>query len=297
MNYNNLFIEKNLPNLLSKEEASSLFAEMRNNIKTAKDELIKHNIRLVIYEVTHKYYNNNYDKKDLVSIGLIGLIKAVNTFDLNRNAEFSTYAVKCINNEISSFLRKVKKDNILRSLQEPIFDDESNTLLEDEIKDDYDIEEEYEKRDLYILLKELIDSLSERDKEIVILHFGFKGKPYTLRKLSDMFNISPSYIGIIVKKVLKQFKKRLIELDAVETNKFYNTECYHESLTIYDLFINHSKEDIDKAISMLNEDEINAVNLRFNNEYETIGFVPLELILNFSEIVVPKIKALLKENS
>ena len=297
MNYNNLFIEKNLPNLVSKEETSSLFAEMRNNIKTAKDELIKHNIRLVIYEVTHKYYNANYDKKDLVSIGLIGLIKAVDTFDLNRNAEFSTYAVKCINNEISSFFRKVKKDNILRSLQEPIFNDESNTLLEDEIKDDYDIEEEYEKKDLYILLNDLINSLTGRDKEIVMLHFGFKGKPYTLRELSDMFNISSSYIGIIIKKVLKILKKRLIELDAVETNKFYNTECYHESLTIYDLFINHSKEDIDKAISMLNEDEINAVNLRFNNEYETIGFVPLELILNFSEIVVPKIKALLKENS
>lgn len=104
MNTEELFLDANdLPKPLSKDELSELFDKIKLGDEEAKNKVIEHNIRLVLYEVTKKFRTVNYDKKDLISIGNVGLIKAVLTFDKSRNMEFATYAVKCIDNEILQF--------------------------------------------------------------------------------------------------------------------------------------------------------------------------------------------------
>ena len=106
MNTDELFVDSHeLPWPLSKEETYKLIQEANEGSKEARDKLVTYNIRLVIYEVIHKFKNVDYDKKDLVSIGNIGLLKAINTYDLSKGFEFSTYAIKCINNEIVTFLK------------------------------------------------------------------------------------------------------------------------------------------------------------------------------------------------
>ena len=106
MNTDELFIDSHkLPQSLPKEEVYKLIKEANKGAKEARDKLVTHNIRLVLYEVTNKFQNVDYDKKDLVSIGNIGLLKAINTYDLSKGFEFATYAIKCINNEIVTFLK------------------------------------------------------------------------------------------------------------------------------------------------------------------------------------------------
>ena len=121
MNTEELFLDANdLPKPLSKDELSELFDKIKLGDEEAKNKVIEHNIRLVLYEVTKKFRTVNYDKKDLISIGNVGLIKAVLTFDKSRNMEFATYAVKCIDNEILQFLRKLKNFKILTVLIEQL---------------------------------------------------------------------------------------------------------------------------------------------------------------------------------
>ena len=121
MNTEELFLDANdLPKPLSKDELSELFDKIKLGDEEAKNKVIEHNIRLVLYEVTKKFRTVNYDKKDLISIGNVGLIKAVLTFDKSRNMEFATYAVKCIDNEILQFLRKLKKLQNIDSLDRTI---------------------------------------------------------------------------------------------------------------------------------------------------------------------------------
>ena len=104
MNYNEMFIENNLPAVLTKDELMRYFENYRNGDEKARQIIIYHNIRLVLYEVRKRFCNTMHDEKDLVSIGLIGLIKSVDGFDLSRNIEFMTYATRCIDNEILMFL-------------------------------------------------------------------------------------------------------------------------------------------------------------------------------------------------
>ena len=107
------FTTESLPPILTKEQTKQLFIECKNGNSEARNELINHNIALVINQVVKKFCTNNYDRRDLVSIGLIGLIKSVDTFDVNRNISFSTYATKCIDNEILMFLRRDKNKSYL----------------------------------------------------------------------------------------------------------------------------------------------------------------------------------------
>lgn len=195
-----------LPEPLSKEEEIKLVSD---GSKEAKNKLIEHNLRLVVF-LAKKYENTGVDLEDLVSIGTIGLIKGVDTYNLDKNIKLATYASRCIDNEILMFLRKNKKRRGEISLEDSLsFDAEGNELrLEDILGTDSDIvtkdlEHEVEKRLLY----EEVDKLPERDKEIMTLRYGlYNTKELTQKEVAEKLGISQSYISRIEKKVIGRLK-------------------------------------------------------------------------------------------
>lgn len=196
-----------LPKPLPKDKLLELIDKVKQDDEEAKNKIIEHNIRLVIYEVTHRFKYVNYDKRDLVSLGNIGLMKAINTFDTSKNVEFTTYATRCIDNEILMFLRKIKKDQNVDSLEKPLTIDKNGNELkvEDTVYDDTDIVEDYEKNEIYKIIRKMVESLPERDRKIITLHFGFEeDKTYTQKEIADILFVSQSYISRLVKKIVRE---------------------------------------------------------------------------------------------
>lgn len=222
MNTNEIFIDiKTLPKPLKKSELYKLLNEVKNGNKEAKKTIIEHNIRLVLFIVKERFNTVDYDKRDLVSIGNIGLIKATNTFDITKNIEFTTYATKCITNEILMFLKKLNKYQNIDSLNKIInIDSNGNELkIEDLLYDELNLNEEYIKNETYQFVRELVSNLKEKEKKIIIMYFGFdKDKSYTQKEISEKLNISQSYVSRIIKKSLNQIRTKLIANEFVEHN-------------------------------------------------------------------------------
>ena len=198
-----------LPPPLTKEEEESLVMLSNKGDMSARNKLIEHNLRLVVF-LAKKYDNTMYDLEDLVSIGTIGLIKGVKTYKLDKNIKLATYASRCIDNEILMFLRKNKKRKTEISFEDSInLDSEGNELhLEDVFgTEDNIVEKEYESIvDKECLINE-IENLSKRDKEILILRYGLNNKKeYTQKEVADMLGISQCYISRIEKKAIKRLK-------------------------------------------------------------------------------------------
>lgn len=194
---------------LSKEEEDYYVKLKEEGSVDAKEKLIEHNLRLVVF-LAKKYENTNVDLEDLVSIGSIGLIKAINTFSSDKNIKLATYASRCIDNEILMFLRKNKKIKSEVSIDQALtLDTEGNELhLEDIIGTEKDIiskeiEGEYDRQ---VMIKEIL-SLKPRDREIMILRYGLLGTDeYTQKEVAEKLGISQSYISRIEKKVIKRLK-------------------------------------------------------------------------------------------
>lgn len=201
-----------LPPPLPKEEEERLVLLREKGDKNARNKLVEHNLRLVVF-LSKKYDGSGYDLEDLVSIGTIGLIKGVNTYKLDKNIKLATYASRCIDNEILMFLRKNKRRKIEVSFEDSInFDSEGNELhLEDVLgTEDDTVEKEYENKvDKKILLDE-IENLNKRDKEIIIMRYGLmNSEEYTQKEVADKLGISQSYISRIEKKVIKRLTNLL----------------------------------------------------------------------------------------
>ena len=198
-----------LPEPLSKEAEEFYLVMAQDGDIMAKDKLIEHNLRLVVF-LAKKYESAKVDLEDLVSIGTIGLIKAINTYSMDKNIKLATYASRCIDNEILMFLRKNKRNNTEISLEESLsYDAEGNELhLEDIVGTDKDIvtkniEEDNDKK----LMLEEIEKLNKRDKEIITMRYGLMGKEEkTQKEIADMLGISQSYISRIEKKVIKRLR-------------------------------------------------------------------------------------------
>ena len=201
-----------LPEPLSKEDELKYLVEYQKGSVEAKNKLIEHNLRLVVY-LSKKYENTKVDLEDLVSIGTIGLIKGISTYKIDKNIKLATYASRCIDNEILMYLRKNKKRNADVSLEESLsFDAEGNELhLEDILGTEPDIvTKEIEDDDLKKTLINEINKLPKRDKEIMKLRYGLFGeKEITQKELAEKLNISQSYISRIEKKVIKRIKETI----------------------------------------------------------------------------------------
>ena len=198
-----------LPPPLSKEEEDYYVEQKEKGSIIAKDKLIEHNLRLVVF-LAKRYENTGVDLEDLVSIGSIGLIKGINTYKRGKNIKLATYCSRCIDNEILMYLRKNKKTKADISFEESLsFDSDGNELhLEDILGTDSDIvtkplEDEYNKK----LLKEELEKLNSRDKEIIELRYGLGDREeLTQKEVAKKLNISQSYISRIEKKVIKRLK-------------------------------------------------------------------------------------------
>ena len=209
---NNMFFvgsADKLPEPLSKEDEIKYVELSMQGDTYAKEKLIEHNLRLVVY-LAKRYENTKVDLEDLVSIGTIGLIKGVNTYKLDKNIKLATYASRCIENEILMYLRKNKKRRTEVSFEDSLsYDSEGNELhLEDIMGTEPDIvtkgiEEENDKK----LLEQEINKLNKRDKQIMVLRYGlFDHEETTQKDVAKMLGISQSYISRIEKKVIKRLK-------------------------------------------------------------------------------------------
>ena len=198
-----------LPPPLTKEEEIDYVIKAKNGDITARNILIEHNLRLVVY-LAKKHENTGYDLDDLVSIGSIGLIKGINTYKLDKNIKLATYASRCIANEILMFLRKNKKRKTEISFEDALnYDSEGNELhLEDILGTEDDlVSKEYEEKVNKILLQKELEKLKDRDKQIMIMRYGLNNtKEYTQKEVADLLGISQSYISRIEKKVIKNLK-------------------------------------------------------------------------------------------
>lgn len=201
-----------LPPPLTAEEEAAIFGKIEKGDYTARDKLITHNLRLVVY-IARKFENSGVGIEDLISIGTIGLIKAVNTFCPSRNIKLATYSSRCIENEILMYLRKNAPLKNEMSIDEPLNVDwdGNELLLSDILGSDPDIvnrniEQEAEKT----LLHECISQLNERERFIMCLRFGMNGnKEHTQKEVADLLGISQSYISRLEKKIIKRLKKDL----------------------------------------------------------------------------------------
>ena len=198
-----------LPEPLSVEEEEYYIKLKDEGNVEAKEKLIEHNLRLVVF-LAKKYENTGVDLEDLVSIGNIGLIKGINTFTSSKNIKLATYASRCIDNEILMYLRKNKKVKCEVSIDQALsLDGDGNELhLEDVIGTPKDlISKDIEDRDDKALMIKEILNLKPRDREIMVLRYGLLGnEEYTQKEVADKLGISQSYISRIEKKVIKKLK-------------------------------------------------------------------------------------------
>ncbi len=201
-----------LPPPLTSEKETEYLKKHEEGDKEAREELIVHNLRLVVY-IAKKFENTGFPIEDLISIGTLGLIKAVNTFRISKNIKLATYASRCIENEILMFLRKTNPAKTEVSYYEPLnVDWDGNELLLSDIlgsePDEVykDIEEDDERSRLY----RAVNSLGQREKMIMTMRFGIGGgREYTQKEVADKLGISQSYISRLEKRIIEKIKREV----------------------------------------------------------------------------------------
>lgn len=195
------------PKPLSSKEEKALITKLESGDQNARKLLIEHNLRLVAH-ISKKYYNSQVEQDDLISIGTIGLIKAISSFNSSKGIRLATYAARCIENEILMYFRNIKKNSQDIFISDPIdIDKEGNTLtLLDVIADDSNISDDIDLKIHLEKLNEYIhESLSDREKTIITLRYGLQNKKeMTQREVSKILGISRSYVSRIEKKALSK---------------------------------------------------------------------------------------------
>lgn len=196
------------PKPLSAREEIEAFAAFKAGDMAARDKLIQHNLRLVAH-IVKKYYAQPGGQEDFISIGTIGLIKAVNSFDNTKGARFATYASRCIENEIRMTLRSAKKTQGDVSLHEPLENDKGSGALTiiDVMADEQDIRADYERKEEVEKLRALVKTLSGRERQIIVMRYGLAGgAPLTQQQVAGCLGISRSYVSRIEKKAVEALR-------------------------------------------------------------------------------------------
>lgn len=202
-----------LPDPLTPKQEKEEFDKYFNGDMAARDKLIRHNLRLVAH-VAKKYYQGPMEQDDLMSIGTIGLVKAVQSFSMEKNIRFSTYASKCIQNEILMALRKNNGSDNIVYLEESIDNEDKNgkLTLKDSLQDDFEIEEFCESQEIKNeLLKTVAEKLDGRERQIIIMRYGLFGNPaQTQQQVCETLGISRSYVSRLEKKAINILKEHFI---------------------------------------------------------------------------------------
>lgn len=201
-----------LPPPLDRAEEEAAIAALEQGDKQAKQRLIEHNLRLVVY-IARRFENTGINLEDLISIGTIGLIKSINTFRSDKNIKLATYSSRCIENEILMYLRKVSGQRVEISFDEPLNTDwdGNELLLSDVLGTDEDmvmrpLEDDIDRR----ILMDAIGKLSERERTIILMRFGLMGySEYTQKEVADSMGISQSYISRLEKRIINRLRHEM----------------------------------------------------------------------------------------
>lgn len=284
------------PKPLPNSKIIELFKEYQNGNEEARDTIIAHNTRLAV-KIAQKFSTNPDIVDELASIGMFGLIKAVDKFDCERKINFSTLAGRCIINEILMGIRKDKKLKRNVSLSSPITEETSgNDILtyEDTLRESFDLVEAYEDQEEKNFLKELIVSLPKQDYFLITMYYGFFGnKTHEERELADMLNISRSYVSRKLKKIIQKLKAQL------ENPPHIKKRRGRKAQTIFQLIPNYSRKEIMTVILSFNEDEQILLKLRYGEDLDYPRTSPLwnsHTRIRFYSKLLPKIKSQLELN-
>ncbi len=201
-----------LPPPLTKEKEAQCLVKLESGDADAREELIVHNLRLVVY-IAKKFESTGIPVEDLISIGTLGLIKAVNTFRISKNIKLATYASRCIENEILMYLRKTNSSKSEVSYFEPLnVDWDGNELLLSDVlgSEPDEVYRDIESEDERIRLYRAVGSLNERERMIMTMRFGIGGgREYTQKEVADELGISQSYISRLEKRIIEKIKKEI----------------------------------------------------------------------------------------
>lgn len=204
-----------LPPPLKREEEALLIARLGEGDEGAKSTLIEHNLRLVVY-IAKRFENTGINIEDLISIGTIGLIKAVSTYKAEKNIKLATYASRCIENEILMYLRKTANQKGEVSFDEPLNTDwDGNELLLSDIlgTEEDTVEKPLEDDVDRQLLSQALDQLDQRERVIITLRFGLDGRPeQTQKEVADLLGISQSYISRLEKRIIQRLKREILRM-------------------------------------------------------------------------------------
>ena len=202
-----------LPPPLEREEEEKAIIAMESGDEAAKRLLTEHNLRLVVY-ISRRFENTGINLEDLISIGTIGLIKAINTFRSDKNIKLATYASRCIENEILMYLRKISNQRSEVSFDEPLNTDwDGNELLLSDVlgTDDDEVYRPLEDDADRQMLMNAVNTLAERERNIITLRFGLNGgSEYTQKEVADMMGISQSYISRLEKRIIIRLRREII---------------------------------------------------------------------------------------
>ncbi len=306
MSFNDLFTG-DLPEELTKQETFELLNKVKQGDMNAREQLINCNIRLVLYCVLRYFMTVEYDKEELVAIGCVGLIKAVDTFDLSKRVEFSTYVSRCINNEIRLFLRKLKGYKNDASFEDIFYfnKDGDDIKLLDVIPSELDIEEEYIEKDyrefMLGLLQDSMESLNERDKKIIMLYFGFcNNKEYSQQEIADMMNISRSMISRIINRGLEKLGKNMkllgscMDVEEINNKLVKGDNRMKRLQTIYEYFSDYTREEINEMIERLSGEDRELLRLRYGDDLDNpVSAIDNDQRVRFYSYLVPKMRRLL----
>ncbi len=295
------FVDSKLPPPMNKDEADFYFQQKLNGDPEVRDYIITRNIRLVKIIVHSRFGNTPYEEEELVSVGLIGLIKSVDTFNVSKNYAFGTYAEKCITNEILMFMRREKRHNVVQSLDTPTDRDKdgNETLLGDRLEDPTNPILACEEKFIWKEIRRIVSNLSERDRKVILLYFGFyNDKCYTTWEIAQMLGITQTYVSRLIRKSLKKIAEKLkekgiIEIESVRKKKI-NRTIHFQSL--YEYLAGYSKEQIDEVISNLKDEEKNLIKLRYGDDLAspvTSELWTSEASEKFYGSVAPRMKRLL----
>jgi len=216
MEDNSLFLSVKLPKPLLKEEFINLLILANKGNINARNKILVHNIKLVIDRVFTTYMTFPYEKSELVSVGMFGLIKALDSFDVSKGYDFSTYATRCIDHEIINYMNKFRKYLDNDSLNRKI-DDEDKTELGELLKSEEDFVLDYEEKELLKEIRKQVNLLEGIESKVVKLYFGFiDDKRYTQREIGSILGISKSYVSLVIKNVLNKIEKNILEDEFIE---------------------------------------------------------------------------------
>lgn len=202
----------NLPEQLPKEKLYALLKKVKTGDSKARELVIVYNLRLVLFRLSKRFVYSSLDREDLLSAGSLGLLKAVDSYDISKGVEFTTYAIKCIDNAIINYLNANNKYINNLSIDDAIYYNKEGKEIKlvETLMDDKDIEEEYIEKEIYKILRQLIEELSERDRTLIKMTFGFyDDNLYSQKEIAAIMNIPQSTFSEIKNRSLKKIRTKL----------------------------------------------------------------------------------------